>query len=86
MDRLPNLYDVNAAFHGPQLRLASASKLRSVLISVRALRLIRERTGFKGRRISRYLEQLVLSDLDPQRAERPYALSRSTTHTHTARS
>ncbi len=86
MDRLPNLYDVNPAFHSPQLRLASPNKLRNVLISVGALRLIHERTGFKGRRISRYLEQLVLSDLDPQHADRQYAQSRSTTHPHTARS
>jgi hypothetical protein len=41
-------------------------KLRNVLLNIRVVRLIRDRTGFKGRKLSTYLEQLILSDLDPQ--------------------
>jgi hypothetical protein len=41
-------------------------KLRNVLLNIRVVRLIRERTGFKGRKLSGYVERLILADLDPQ--------------------
>jgi hypothetical protein len=41
-------------------------KLRTVLLNIRVVRLIRERTGFKGQKISAYVEQLILADLEPQ--------------------
>jgi hypothetical protein len=41
-------------------------KLRNVLLNIRVVRLIRERTGFKGRKISAYVEQLILADLESQ--------------------
>jgi hypothetical protein len=41
-------------------------KLRNLLLNIRVVRLIRERTGFKGRKMAAYVEQLILADLDPQ--------------------
>jgi hypothetical protein len=41
-------------------------KLRNILLNIRIVRLIRDRTGFKGRKLSTYVEQLILADLDPQ--------------------
>jgi hypothetical protein len=47
-------------------------KLRNVLLNLRVVRLIRERTGHKGRKLSTYVERLILADLDPQNAQ-PHA-------------